>query len=72
MLGNKILHWGCLNENSNYRKGNLIIHGHIVLHGGDLNGNGHFKTTYFSFDLWDRRINVIWAPPHPQSVELFD
>ena len=53
MLGYKILHGGDrdLNENGNFRVGKLIIHDYRILRGGDLNGNEHFKTTKYSFDL---------------------
>ena len=42
---------GDLNENGNFRNGNLIIHGYIILHGGDLNGHEHFKKRNYSISF---------------------
>ena len=54
-------HGGDLNENGNFRNGKLIIHGHTILHRGDLNGNEHLKTKIIHLIFWDRRINVIFV-----------
>ena len=42
---------GRFNENGNFRKSKLIIHGYRCLHGCDLNGNENCKTTNGSFDI---------------------
>ena len=46
MIGFKKFAWGDLNENGNFRNGNLIIHGYIILHGGDLNGHEHLTKLF--------------------------
>ena len=51
MLGYKRLHGRDLNEHDNFRNGKLIIHGYRMFAWGDLNGNEHFKTINYSFDL---------------------
>ena len=41
-----------LNETGNFRNGKPIIHGYIILHGGRLNGNEHYKRKIYSFVLF--------------------